>query len=251
MIPLEVIAASVDDCIVAEQNGANRIELVSAFEVGGLTPSLGLLINARQATRLPIMAMVRPRAGGFCYTANEYVAMQRDAELLLAHGADGLVFGCLQTDGAIDAARTKWFVDAALGRTAVFHRAFDLTPDPLAALDQLLALGVTRVLTSGQAETALLGAEAIVSFRAYVGAALEVMPGAGITPATVLQVMRRTGADQVHASLSGGRIDPSAARPTSVRIGHTDAGARVRTLDGAQVREVRRLLDDFDAKQLH
>lgn len=243
MISLEVIAASVDDCLVAEQNGADRIELVSAFELGGLTPSLGLLINARQTTHLPIMAMVRPRAGGFCYTANEFMAMQRDAELLLAHGADGLVFGFLHADGAIDATRTKWFVDAVLGRTAVFHRAFDLTPDPLAALDQLLALGVTRVLTSGHAETALLGAEAIASYRLHVGGALEVLPGAGLTPATVVQVVQRTGADQVHASLSGAIIDPSAVPPTTVRIGPADAGARVRILDGAQVREVRRLLD--------
>ncbi len=251
MITLEVIAASVDDCRVAEENGADRIELVSAFEVGGLTPSLGLLMSARRVTRLPIMAMIRPRPGGFCYTSAEFAVMQKDAELVLEHGADGLVFGCLQNDSAVDAVRTKWFVDAAAGRAAVFHRAFDLTRDPIAALDQLMTLGATRVLTSGQAETALQGVNEIAAYRTRAGAALEVMPGAGLTPATVLQVVRCTGATQVHASLSGAVIDPSAARPTDVRMGSADAGSRVRILDGAQVREVRRLLDDYSIKQHH
>lgn len=243
-ITLEVIATSPDDCCAIEAGGGDRIELCSALELGGLTPSLGLLIEARRRTRLPIMAMVRPRAGGFCYDEGEFAAMLVDAELLLGHGADGLVFGCLHASGMVDVARTAALVRLAGDRQAVFHRAFDVTPDPFAALDVLAGLGVTRVLSSGQSPSALEGAANLRAYRAHAGDRLQILPGGGINLANVEDVLRLIGADQVHASLSGVAVDSSTAANPSLRFGLASPPPedRVRVTDGASVAAMRKLI---------
>lgn len=218
-ILLEVIASSLEDCVAAEAGGADRIELCSAMPLGGLTPSLGLLVEARTAVRLPIMAMIRPRPGGFAYSEPDFGVMVRDAELALAHGADGIVFGCLQPDGRVDMPRVRALVQLASGKETVFHRAFDVTPDPYAALDALIELGVTRVLSSGQKSGVLDGAANLAAYRSHVGGRLQVLPGGGITVDNVRELLRLTGADQVHASLSGSRRDPSTAANPAIRFG--------------------------------
>lgn len=216
---LEVIACSVEDCLAAARGGADRIELCAALPLGGLSPSPGLLLAARAAVRLPIMAMVRPRAGGFAYTEAEFGVMLRDAEWSLAQGADGIVFGCLLPSGEVDRSRVRALAALAGGKETVFHRAFDVTPDPRAALDALMELGVTRVLSSGHEPSALAGAENLAAHRAHARGRIEILPGGGITPANVREVLRRTGADQVHASLSGSRRDPSTAANPALRFG--------------------------------
>lgn len=218
-ILLEVIATSPDDCLAAQAGGADRIELCVALEVGGLTPSLGLLIAARRATRLPIMVMLRPRSSGFCYCEAEFAVIFADAELMLRHGADGLVFGCLHADGTIDLERTLALVQLAGSRQTVFHRAFDVTPDPFAALDTLVHLGVTRVLSSGQQQSALDGAANLAAYRSYAQRRIEILPGGGINLANVAELLRQTGADQVHASLSSRTLDPSLAANPALRFG--------------------------------
>lgn len=187
--------------------------------LGGLTPSLGLVIEARAAVQLPIMAMVRPRPGGFAYSDAEFAVMLRDAELALAHGADGIVFGCLHPDGRVDINRVRTLAQLAGRKETVFHRAFDVTPDPYAALDALIELGVTRVLSSGQKPSALEGAANLAAYRARVGSRLQVLPGGGITVDNVRELLRLTGSDQVHASLSGNRRDPSTAANSAIHFG--------------------------------
>lgn len=218
-ILLEVIGTSPDDCGAAQTGGADRIELCSAMPLGGLTPSLGLLIEARAAVQLPIMAMVRPRPGGFAYSDSDFAVMLRDAELALTHGAEGIVFGCLQPDGRVDIKRVRALVQLAGRKETVFHRAFDVTPDPYAALETLIELGVTRVLSSGQKPSALEGAANLAAYRAHAGSRLQVLPGGGITVDNVLELLRLTGADQVHASLSGSRRDPSTAGNSAIHFG--------------------------------
>lgn len=220
-ILLEVIATSLEDCLAAQAGGADRIELCSALPLGGLTPSLGLLSAARQAVSLPIMVMVRPRPGGFAYSDSDFAVILRDAELALGHGADGIVFGCLQPSGEVDINRTRTLVTLAGGKATVFHRAFDVTPDPFAALDVLLGLNVTRVLSSGQKVTALQGAANLAAYRSHVAGGLQVLPGGGVTVANVAELLRLTGADQVHASLSGSRTDPSTWANPMIRFGAT------------------------------
>lgn len=197
---IEAVCCSADDCVEAEAGGANRIELCGAMMVGGLTPSLGTLQEARARTRLPMVCMIRPRAGGFCYTAGEFAAMLRDAELALANGAGGIVFGVLREDGTIDEPRCRELVAVAQGRgrQTVFHRAFDVVPDQLAALDALIALGITRVLTSGGEPTALDGAARIAGLVRHAAGRIEILPGGGIRDTNVAQLLRATGVRQIH-----------------------------------------------------
>lgn len=146
--------------MLAYRAGANRVELNSDLFHGGLTPTLGSLIAAKEAApALEIMAMVRPREGGFCYTDTEYAVMKEDARLILEHGTDGIVFGFLHENGTVDAERTSEFAAMAksYGKQSVFSRAIDVAPDWRAALDTLIQSGVTRVLTSGQRPTVMEG----------------------------------------------------------------------------------------------
>src|ERR1035438_8985109 len=179
-ILLEIVAATVDDCLAAESGGADRIELCAAIASGGLTPSPGTVAEARKRARISLMAMGRPRAGGFCYSEVDFAVMQRDASLLLEHGADGIVFGVLHSDGRVDTKRCGKLLELAGGRLTVFHRAFDVVPDPLRALDKLIDLGFTRVLTSGQQKTALEGSELIRGLGDRARGRIEVLPGAGV-----------------------------------------------------------------------
>ena len=236
-ILLEVIATSPEDCVVAQAGGADRIELCSAMPLGGLTPSLGLLIEARAAVRLPIMAMVRPRPGGFAYSESDFAVMLRDAELALGHGADGIVFGCLLGDGRVDINKASTLVQLAGRQETVFHRAFDVVPDPYAALDALIGLGVTRVLSSGRKPSALDGAANLAAYRRHVDSRLQVLPGGGITVDNVRELLRLTGADQVHASLSGRRSDLSTAANPAIHFGALvmPPEDHIRITDGALV----------------
>src|SRR5262249_27045485 len=145
--------------------------------------------------------------------------MQRDADLALAHGADGIVFGILTADGRVDADRCRRLVRQAGGRAAVFHRAFDVTPDPWAALEQLIDLGLRRVMTSGQEEPAYNGAGRIAELIARAAGRIEAPPAGGINRFTVADVLARTGCDQVHASLRARQEDLSVAARPQVSFG--------------------------------
>jgi copper homeostasis protein len=201
-IQLEICTASAEDAAIAERGGADRIELNSALMLGGLTPSLGAVREARAAVRIPIIVMIRPRAAGFCYSRSDFTVMQRDLELALSEGAAGIAFGVLTAAGAVDVKRCREIVKLAAGREVVFHRAFDVTPKPLAALDQLIDLGVTRVMTSGQEASAYNGAVNIASYLRHARGRIEILPAGGINRFTLKDVIRGTGCDQVHASLS-------------------------------------------------
>lgn len=155
--------AAVEDAQAAQEGGGDRLELNAALSLGGLAPSLGTLIEVRPATRLPLFVMLRPRPGAFCYSSAEYRVLLRDLDLLLSHGADGIVFGVLREDATVDPARCRQVVRQAGGRAVVFHRAFDLAPSPAEAPEALIDLGICRVMTSGQQLTALAGASCIAA----------------------------------------------------------------------------------------
>jgi copper homeostasis protein len=213
-ILLEICCGSIDDAIEAERGGADRIELCSALFLGGLTPSLGTLQEAKARLKIPIMAMVRPRGGGFCYTPAEMATMERDAELAVAHGADGIVIGILNADGTIDVERTRRILKIIGERQAVFHRAFDVTPDPFRALDQLVELGFTRVLTSGQQDSVAEGLTLIRRLVDYAAQRIEVMPGGGIKQYDLTRVIEATGCRQIHLTAFTTVVDTSThARP--------------------------------------
>lgn len=197
-ILLEVCCGSADDVIEAWKAGADRVELNSSLFHGGLTPSVGSLIAAKEIAPIPVMTMIRPRSGGFNYTPVEFRTALADADKLLEHGADGLVFGFLNPDGTVDETRTRELVALIGEKPSVFHRALDVTPDWKKALETLIHLGVKRVLTSGQAPNVFFALDTIAEMIRFAQGAIEILPGAGVTLENATRVAEATGAAQLH-----------------------------------------------------
>jgi len=218
-ILLEICCGSIDDAVQAQAGGADRVELCSALFLGGLTPSLGTLIETRKRLKIPIIAMVRPRGGGFCYTDAEIATMERDARLAVDNGADGVVAGILKEDGTVHEAHCHRIREAIGAREAVFHRAFDVTPDPIQALDQIINLGFTRVLTSGQQNSVPEGMELIRKLIKHARNRIEILPGGGIPNYALRDVVEKTGCSQVHITAFGSRIDRSTERRPFITFG--------------------------------
>lgn len=218
-ILIEACCESADDVFAAAAGGADRVELNSSLFLGGLTPTAGTLEVVKATVGIPVMAMLRPRAGGFCYSEAAFATMLADAKALLRGGANGLVFGCLHADGTVDEARTRKLVDAAEGRETVFHRAIDVTPDWKRALDTLISLGVTRVLTSGQAPSAPMALDVIAEMVRFAGDAIEILPGAGIRLNNAAKVVAATGCTQVHLSHRVAVADPSTQGNPDIHFG--------------------------------
>ncbi|MBQ4253213.1 MAG: copper homeostasis protein CutC, partial [Erysipelotrichaceae bacterium] len=150
-ITVEICVGNIDDALTACKYPVDRIELNSALELGGLTPSIESLRFLKERVTQKICCMVRPRGGDFIYSDNEFEVMKKDAALLLESGADGIVFGFLKDDHTVDVARTKEMADLihSQGKQAVFHKAFDDTSDLNQALEDLIGCGIDRILTSG------------------------------------------------------------------------------------------------------
>jgi copper homeostasis protein len=213
-ILLEICTASLDDAVAAQAGGADRIELNSSLILGGLTPSLGTLIETKKALRIPVMCMIRPRSGGFCYTENEMIVMERDTELAVEQGADGIVFGVLKENGTVDISRCKRLIKRMGMAQRVFHRALDVTPDPFKSLYQLVDMGVHRVMTSGQEDSVYSGTELIRRLIDHAAGRIEILPGGGIDKFNLQDVIARTGCRQVHLALHRSSSDRScSARP--------------------------------------
>ncbi len=198
---LEICCGSADDVLAAAEGGADRAELNSALMLGGLTPSVGTVRKAKKAG-IPLMVMIRPRDGGFCYSEAEFESMLEDLRFFVSEGVEGLVFGVLNDDGTLDIERNRLLVEAAGDRVKIFHRAFDLVPDWRKAMDELVELGFDRILTSGQKTDCIKGAENIKEMVKYAAGRIEILPGGGIRPENVNYILDRTGCSQLHSSAS-------------------------------------------------
>lgn len=254
MILLETIVSSLDDARAAAAGGADRFELCSALALGGLTPSLGTLAAVKAAVSTPVMFMVRPREGGMAYTEGEYAVMERDALLAVESGAEGLVFGFLTPEGEVDVQRCRRFIDRVTASNSrsrvelVFHRAFDVVARPEVALEQLIDLGVTRILTSGRAGRAVDGLDEIRRTVERAAGRIEVLPGGGLRAETVREVVRRTGCTQVHLSATAPAKDLSASHNPAVRFGVDLPPTEVeyRAASEAATRRIRQALDGLE-----
>ena len=220
-ILVEVCCGSADDVIEAKKAGADRVELNSDLFHGGLTPTVGSLLVAKRETEMKIMTMIRPREGGFCYTEAEFAVAIEDAKQLLANGSDGLVFGFLHTDGTIDVERTAILAKLAhsAGKEAVFHRAIDVVPDWKQALDILIELDITRVLTSGQEADVSSGTETVLEMIRYAAGRIQILPGAGITARNYQRIVAETGTDQIHLAAHRSVADTSVLNNRSIFYG--------------------------------
>lgn len=197
---LEVAANSVTSALAAEAGGAARVELCSALEVGGLTPSLATIEIARERLGIPIHVLIRPRAGDFIYDDLECEVMRRDIETCEALGCAGVVIGVLTAAGDLDMPRCRGLMDAVRGMSVTFHRAFDFARDPERALEAIVALGCDRLLTSGQATDALTGAPLVRKLIEQAQGRITIMPGGGIDAYNIAAIAQATGAREFHAS---------------------------------------------------
>ena len=200
MTLLEICVDSPDGAILAAAAGADRVELCSALPVGGVTPSAGALAVARASIEIPIMVLVRPRAGDFVHGPSELAAMAADIDIAKASGANGVVLGVLTPEGDVDEDACALLIERARPLQVTFHRAFDHTRDAREALAACLRLGVERVLTSGQAATASEAIDLLTELVTAAGDDLIVMPGGGVREFNVAELVAATGCREVHAS---------------------------------------------------
>lgn len=194
---IEICAYSLESCINAQAGGAGRIELCGGLGEGGTTPSAGLIEIVRKHIEIPIYVMIRPRGGDFVYDFFEEEIMRKDIDLAKNLGADGVVLGILTADGQVDVARTKALVEYAAPMKVTFHRAFDLTPEPVKALKDVIATGAERILTSGQKPSAIQATELLAKLAAEAKGAIEIMAGGGVNHNNAAE-LAATGVHALH-----------------------------------------------------
>lgn len=216
---LEVCCADLQSVRAAVEGGAQRVELCQALELGGVTPSAGMIEYAvEQGVRVHVL--IRPRGGNFVYSPEELRCMMRDIRMAQILGASGVVIGALTPCGDIDTQACGWLVQQAQGMSVTFHRAFDECRDPLHSLDDIVALGCHRLLTSGHAPSVTEGTALLHTLVEQAGQRLVILPGCGVSADNARQVLEATGAYELHGSLRRG--------------GHTDADLVRRTLAAMQ-----------------
>jgi len=216
---VEACVDSVESALAAERGGAGRLELCDALFDGGTTPSAGMIAACRDRVSIPLFVIIRPRGGGFVYSESELDVMRRDIIAARGLDADGVVIGALRPDGTVDAAHAQSLVDVAGDMEVTFHRAFDFAPDLAAALETIISVGVSRVLSSGGAPTAREGIPALKSLVRQADDRIAVMAGGGVREENVREIVDATGVREVHARLT---------RLTRVAGSSTGAGVKVR-----------------------
>ncbi len=198
---IEICANSATSAIEAQRGGAYRVELCAGIPEGGTTPSYGEIRQAREAlTTTRLHVIIRPRGGDFLYSTIEQEIMLHDIAVARELGADGVVIGCLTAEGDVDVALTQRLVEAAGEMSVTFHRAFDMCREPKVALEQLIELGIDRILTSGQEATAETGIPLLRELVAQANGRIIIMPGCGVNADNIRQIAEETGAKEFHFS---------------------------------------------------
>ena len=213
-LTLEVCCADVQSVRAAMEGGAHRVELCEALEVDGLTPSAEMMAEAIRLG-IPVQVLIRPRQGDFVYDETEVQSMLEGIRLAKRLGANGVVIGALKPDGSIDEETVRRLAAEAKGLSITFHRAFDVCARPMEALEQIIALGCHRLLTSGQAPTAEQGIPLIKRLVGQAAGRLSIMPGSGVNPGNARLILSETGAREIHGSLrQGGHTSSELVRAT-------------------------------------
>lgn len=227
-ITLEICTGDPRGILAAIEGGADRVELCSGLAEGGLTPSLGVIRFATE--RIATNVLLRPRAGDFVYDLSEIEVMERDAETAVEAGACGIVIGALTRDGRIDTQACRRLLKKAEGLHNTFHRAFDVVTDPFEALEEIIDMGFTRILTSGQQSSAFEGAELIARLHEQAAGRIRIMAGAGVSPSNALRILRASHADDLHASARS-YMSPAMNYTGTASMGTADAsdGGRLAT----------------------
>lgn len=197
---LEVCVDSLKSLLIAKEAGANRIELCSALNIGGLTPSYGLMEQVKEIKDIEVFIMIRPRSGDFLYDDLEFETMKKDVELAKKMDFHGIVTGILLKNGKIDLERMKEIVEIAKPLKVVLHRAFDDANEPEKDIPTLIDMGILRILTSGQRKNSLKGANYIAAIQRDYGERITIMPGAGINKDNIKEIYNITKCSHYHLS---------------------------------------------------
>ncbi|HLN53407.1 MAG TPA: copper homeostasis protein CutC [Lentimicrobium sp.] len=207
-ILIEVCADSIESAIAAQNGGAGRIELCYALEIGGLTPSKGLIDYVISHVRIPVNILIRPRSGDFIYSADEIDLMKSDIYYAKSAGASGIVTGILSKNATVNMQAMKILVEASNPLPVTFHRAFDLLVDKHKALEDIISLGCARLLTSGGFKSATTGSHIISELIKQAGDRILIMPGAGINAKNFAELVEATGCREFHLSASAISVNP-------------------------------------------
>ena len=242
---IEVCVDSVASAMSAERGGAQRVELCSDLLEGGVTPSAGLLEVVRSKVSIGVHVIIRPRAGDFYYSGEEFEIMCRDIERAQRAGAEGVVLGILDLGGRVDIDRTRQLIGLARPMSVTFHRAFDMSADLQQSLEDVLPAGANRILTSGGEQSCMQGIDSIAQLTKASRGRITIMAGGGITPENAAQIVERTGVTEIHVGLASTVASPMRYRNPRVSLGKAPGREYDRTqVLEENVRSLRRALEE-------
>jgi copper homeostasis protein len=227
---IEICVEGIDGLLAAQAAGADRVELCAALIEGGITPSVGTVRMALAHATVPFHVIVRPRGGDFLYSEPEFRSMLEDVDQLRGMGVAGVVFGCLTPQGEIDEPRMRELVECAGPLSVTCHRAFDMTRDPAEALEALIRCRVSRVLTSGQRDTGLEGADMLAKLVRQAGERIIVLGCGALENGSIRQVLDRTGLKEMHFAAPADAASGMAYRNPRVGMGGSDLDREYRTV---------------------
>lgn len=242
---VEIVVYNIDSALKAQQGGADRIELCDSPGDGGTTPSLGTIEAVRRQVSMDVYVMIRPRGGDFCYSRDEFYAMRRDLHHCQKMSVDGVVLGILNPDGTIDKVRCRELINLARPLKVTCHRAFDMARDPFEALEDCIEVGFDRILTSGRHAQAVQGVDLIAQLIEKAAGRIAIMPGSGINENTVEEVVRKTGANEIHFSAMTHSDSAMQYRNLDIAGMGSEEGAefKLRTVDPERVKRIRALAE--------
>jgi copper homeostasis protein len=243
---IEVVVYNIESALRAQEGGADRIELCDNPSEGGTTPSFGIIEAVRQNVSMDVYVMIRPRGGDFLYSNYEFHSMKRDISKCQKLSVDGIVFGILTEDGRIDKKRCKELIDKARPLKVTCHRAFDMTRDPFEALEDCIEVGFDRILTAGQQAQASKGAELIGRLIQKANGRIAIMPGSGVNENTVEEIIKKSGAKEIHFSATASRESGMKFRNQQIAGMGSDEGSefRLRTVDPGRVKKIRKTAEE-------
>jgi copper homeostasis protein len=234
---VEIAAHTIESAVAAQNGGADRVELFSNPLEGGVTPSYGLISAARKRISTQLHVMIRPRGGDFCYSQDEFATMLEDIEIVKRLGANGIAVGIVTPEGTVDFERLSKLISASRPLSVTFHRAFDVCRDLPKALEELIACGVDRVLTSGGEPTAWQGVETLAHLMRIAEGRIPIIAAGSIKPENAQEIVQRTGIREVHAGLRRHVPGPMRFRNERVSFGPTPSDQRI-TVNEMDVREL-------------